>query len=443
MKPHRFVEHMQQVDPVARRGQVQRVLPTSIEASGPNLPIGALCYVEAHCGSHMQQRRPMMAEVVKVDRTHITLVPLDSGLSTFSGARVEALEASAAVHVDDGYLGRAIDALGRPMDGLASIRATAQRPLQPASVAPLSRTSQTSRLPTGIRAIDTLLTLGVGQRIGIFAASGVGKTSLITQLANQMAADCVVVCLVGERGREAEALWSQQLGPDVRARTTLITATSDDAAAMRVRSAYAAMAHAEYHRDQGRHVLFILDSVSRLAMALRELGLAAGEPPTVRAYTPSVFAALPRFIERCGALKSGGAITGVMTILCETDDIEDPIAEILKSLLDGHIILARTLAEQGHYPAIDVPRSISRQAQQYMDDTHKKLAQRAIAQLARYEESKTLIQAGLYVGGSDTALDEALEKRANLLDFLKQAANRSVPFDQSVENLRDVLGSGA
>jgi flagellum-specific ATP synthase len=310
-------------------------------------------------------------------------------------------------------------------------------------IAPLSRSSVALLMPTGLRVIDGLLPLGIGQRVGIFAASGVGKTSLITQMANQVEADIVVLCVVGERGREAENLWSSLLHPDVRARTTLIVATSDESAAMRVRAANVAMAHAEYHRDQGRHVLFILDSMTRLAMALREMGLAAGEPPTVRAYTPGVFAALPRFVERCGALKSSGAITGLLTILCETDDTEDPIAELLKSLLDGHIILTRTLAEQGHYPAIDVPRSISRFAPSLMDKKQTALAQRAIAQLSIYEASKTLVEAGLYVAGSNDMLDQALQTRPRLLEFLKQSADQPVTLAACLNALQASVGAAS
>jgi flagellum-specific ATP synthase len=443
MTPHRFLRRCEQLDTVTRRGQVQRVLPTSIEANGPNVSIGALCHVEARVAEDATAVKQFMAEVVRIDRDHIILVPMETGHVTFSGASVIASGNSGAVPVGEAYIGQAIDALGQPLDSGVTISADAMRPLLAPGIAPLSRSSVALLMPTGLRVIDGLLPLGIGQRVGIFAASGVGKTSLITQMANQVEADIVVLCVVGERGREAENLWSSLLHPDVRARTTLIVATSDESAAMRVRAANVAMAHAEYHRDQGRHVLFILDSMTRLAMALREMGLAAGEPPTVRAYTPGVFAALPRFVERCGALKSSGAITGLLTILCETDDTEDPIAELLKSLLDGHIILTRTLAEQGHYPAIDVPRSISRFAPSLMDKKQTALAQRAIAQLSIYEASKTLVEAGLYVAGSNDMLDQALQTRPRLLEFLKQSADQPVTLAACLNALQASVGAAS
>ncbi|MDR3508515.1 MAG: FliI/YscN family ATPase, partial [Caulobacteraceae bacterium] len=420
MMGHPFLERLSRTDVVTRCGRVTRILPTFVEADGPNAPLGALCQIETRAGQDARGPIQVMAEVVGVKGASIVLAPFDDRVPTFAGARVEACPEADGVGVGDGYLGRAIDGLGRPIDNLPSVRADQRRPWEGSPTPPLERTATRRVLRTGVRAIDGLLTLAEGQRVGVFAASGVGKTSLIMQMAQQIEADRCVICLVGERGREVEALWSEGLSPQARARTVLVAATSDQSAATRVRAGGQALALAEHWRDQGRHVLLILDSVTRLAMALRETGLAAGEPPTVRAYTPGVFAALPKIVERCGALKSGGAITALFTVLSETDEVDDPVCEMMKSLLDGHIILARRLAEQGHYPAIDVPRSISRLAGELNDRAHRTNVNTAVAQLSAFEASRTLIEAGVYVPGANRELDEALDRRPALLSFLRQ-----------------------
>lgn len=433
MNEHRFVDRLRAVDTVARTGRVTKILPTFIQADGPSVPLGALCTIETRT-THGPPATSL-AEVVGVDRDNVVLVPLDANAATFSGARVVACPQTSAVAVGDAFLGRAVDALGRPIDGGAQIRADQLSSLEGAPVAPLTRASSTRVLETGIRAIDGLLTLGHGQRVGIFAASGVGKTSLMSQLARQVEADRCVICLIGERGREVEAIWSSGLSEDAKSRAVLVAATSDQAAAMRVRAAKYALALAEHWRSQGQHVLLLLDSVTRLAMALREIGLAAGEPPTVRAYTPGVFAAIPKFVERCGALKSGGAITAIMTVLSETDDVDDPVSEMMKSLLDGHIVLSRALAEQGHFPAIDTPRSISRLAEGLVEGPHRASADRALALLGTYEASRTLIESGVYMRGADPEIDCSLERRPALMGFLKQGRAERTPFRESLAQL--------
>jgi FliI/YscN family ATPase len=293
-------------------------------------------------------------------------------------------------------------------------------------------------LPTGIRAIDGILSLGRGQRVGIFAASGVGKTSLMEQLATQVECDRVVICLVGERGREVEAIWRLLSAREDCERYTLVAATSDESAALRARSVSHALALAEHWRSAGEHVLLVVDSVTRLAMALREIGLAAGAPPTVRAYTPNVFGALPRIVERCGAIASGGAITAIMTVLSETDDVDDPIVELMKSLLDGHIVLSRSLAEQGHFPAIDVPRSVSRGAQQLVAADQAKAMRQAVAQLAAYEDARVMIESGVYKSGTNAAVDRAIAKRGEMNAFLQQPRNESIPLAETIRRLRAV-----
>lgn len=440
MTEHPFLGRIRTADLVGRVGRVQRILPTYIEADGPNVPPGALCRIEVQ-GSPGSMPAPdsMLAEVVGVNPGSIVLVPFEDQARTFAGARVEACRDADLAPVGDALLGRAVDPLGRPIDSGGAIGGHSRVPLRRTATAPLDRARPKRIFETGVRAIDAFLTLGEGQRVGIFAASGVGKTSLMAQLASQARADRYVLCLIGERGREVEALWSETLSEDARKKTVLVAATSDQAAAMRVRAADYALALAEHWRTQGQHVLLLLDSVTRLAMAMRETGLAAGEPPTLRAYTPGVFAAIPKLVERCGALKSGGAITGIMTVLSETDDIDDPISEMLKSLLDGHILLSRSLAERGHFPAIDVPRSISRMSRDLTNGRHREDAQSAIALLSTYEASRTLIESGVYVAGANADIDQAIERRPALMRYLRQASSERVPLSAATAGLRSVI----
>jgi flagellum-specific ATP synthase len=442
MSVHPFVARLQVTDLVSRRGRVTRILPTYIEADGPSLPLGSLCAVE----SKPLAGRPAatsLAEVVGVNRDNVILAPFEESAATFSGALVLACGEADTAPVGDAFLGRAVDALGRPIDDGGPVLAGAYANLSGDLGGPLDRISPRRPLETGVRAIDGLLTLGQGQRVGVFAASGVGKTSLMSQLARDVEADHCVICLVGERGREVEELWVRGLSPEAKARSTLVAATSDNSAAMRVRAGRYALALAEHWRAQGRHVLLLLDSVTRLAMALREIGLAAGEPPTVRAYTPGVFTAIPKLVERCGATKSGGAITAVMTVLSETDDIDDPVSELMKSLLDGHIVLSRSLAERGHFPAIDVPRSISRLAGSLTAATERERCRTAVAMLSAYESSRTLIESGLYAAGANAEIDEALRKRPALLDFLRQGQDQRSDFAATRAGLAAVLAGGA
>ncbi len=443
MNTHPFLEKLGKIDVVARSGRVVRILPTCVEADGPSVPIGSLCMIETTAASGRTGAGMALAEVVSVHRDNVVLVPFEDGAPTFSGARVVAAPEPDAAPVGDAFLGRAVDALARPIDGGKAIRPDRHALLEGTATTPLARTSPKRLLHTGVRAIDGLLTLGHGQRVGIFAASGVGKTSLMAQLARQVEADRCVICLVGERGREVEALWSNGLSAEARARTTMIAATSEQAAAMRVRAAEYALTLADHWRQEGKHVLLMLDSVTRLAMAMREIGLAAGEPPTVRAYTPSVFAALPKVVERCGALKTGGSITAIMTVLSETDEVDDPVSELMRSLLDGHIVLSRSLAEQGHFPAIDVPRSVSRLAQDLMSDRQRSAAEKAMALLSAYESSRTLIETGVYVRGASAEIDRALERRPALLEFLTQAQDEQVPFAACTTALAAAVGGGA
>lgn len=434
MTVHPFLQRLCDAELVRPLGFVRKVAHGHLEATGPACTMGDLCEIAGEGGA-------VLAEVAGVDETGLILVPFEHSRMVRPGARVRALANGGTAPVGEGFAGRAIDALGRPFDGKSPIAVEARMPLVGSVPRPLDRNTAGGKVTTGLRAIDGLLTLAEGQRVGIFAAAGVGKTSLLEQLAGQIGCDRCVLCLVGERGREVEGIWrtlSARLDAD---RFTLVAATSDETAALRARAANAALCLAEYWRDRGEHVLLVLDSVTRLAMALREIGLAAGEPPTVRAYTPNVFAALPRLVERCGATGNAGAITAVMTVLSETDDVDDPIVEVMKSLLDGHIILSRTLAERGHFPAIDVSRSISRQASRLMDPSHASAARTAVSQLGIYDEARVMIESGVYRNGANAEIDRAIATRGRLMAFLRQGQNEHAAFADTLAGLRAAIGS--
>lgn len=437
MTAHRFLAALDRADFARPYGYVRRVAPGLVEASGPASRLGELCEIEC------EGARALLAEVAAVDERRVVLIPLEQQATIRPDARVVARPMRDRVAVGDGFAGRAVDPLGRPIDGNGEIAADAHVHLAGAVPKPMNRADPSKVLPTGIRAIDGLLTLGRGQRIGIFAASGVGKTSLMEQLATQVECDRCVICLVGERGREVEAIWRMLSAREDSKRFTLVAATSDESAALRGRSVSYALALAEHWRAAGDHVLLMVDSVTRLAMALREIGLAAGAPPTVRAYTPNVFGALPRLVERCGALRSGGAITAIMTVLSETDDVDDPIVELMKSLLDGHIVLSRSLAEQGHFPAIDVPRSVSRGAQQLVSAEQAGAMREAVAQLAAYEEARVMIESGVYKSGTNGAVDRAIAKRGEMNAFLRQPRSENSALSDTVRKLRAITAGAA
>ena len=436
MDARALTSRLQSFDPAVRSGQITRVTSTYVEANGPDAPIGALCSIE----SSNKGQIDVPATVVAIQSGRIVLAPYESLDGARLGSVVRLVARKSTVGVGDGLLGRAIDGLGRPIDDLGTVRCDQIGTAGTQTTTPLDRVTPNTILTTGLRAIDGLLTLARGQRIGVFAAPGVGKTTLLTQLARQVLADRCVLCLVGERGREVEATWNTALDAPARERCVMVAATSDQSAAMRIQAVEQALAISEAWRAQGLHVLLLIDSVTRYAMALREIGLAAGEPPTVRAYTPGVFAALPRLVERCGALRSGGAITAVMTVLSETDDVDDPISEMMKSLLDGHIILSRALAEQGRHPAIDIPRSISRLAHGLRSPPHRQVAEKALGLIASYEMSRTLIDAGVYTAGANAETDAAIRQRPALEAFLRQADGTHSTFDATLNALRHAGG---
>ncbi|WP_447726060.1 FliI/YscN family ATPase [Sphingomonas koreensis] len=432
---HPYLTRLREAELVAPYGRVTGIASTYARATGPACAPGDLCELDNGEGVW-----DVLAQVAAIDPAGLTLIPLENGQAIRLDTRVRVRRGGARVGVGDAFSGRAIDAVGRPLDGNGEIRPESFMPSGGALLPPLARATPSHMFPTGVRAIDGLLSLGVGQRIGIFAASGVGKTSLIEQIAAQAECDHCILCLVGERGREVEGMWrtlSQQMGtPPV----TLVAATSDESPGLRVRAVETALCLAEDWRGRGRDVLLILDSATRYAMALREIGLAAGEPPTVRAYTPGVFAALPRIVERCGARADGGSITAIMTVLSETDDVDDPIVETMKSLLDGHIVLSRTLAERGHFPAIDIGRSISRLADRFMSPEHGAAARHAVAALGIYNEARILIESGMYKTGASPEIDQAIGCRERLLAYLRQGRDERAVLADAIAGLRLATG---
>jgi len=416
------------VEPGTAYGFVRKIDPSHIVATGPIGRVRDLCDIEV-------DDTLLAAEIVALDEQSVTLMALEHTGSIALGAKVRSRGPDRGMPVGNGFAGRTVDALGRPIDDLGPVRAAHWQPAGGTVPRPLERMASERAFDTGIRAIDALLPLCEGQRVGVFAASGVGKTSLIEQLAMQADCDRCILCLVGERGREVHDFWQRIAAADAPQRFTLVAATSDESAVMRARAVDFACTLAEYWRAQGEHVLLIVDSVTRLAMALREIGLAAGLPPTVRAYTPNIFSALPRLVERCGAIAEGGAVTAVMTVLAETDDVDDPLVELMKSLLDGHIVLSRGLADRGHFPAIDVTRSVSRQSHRLMARDHADAARSALAMLASYDEARIMIESGVYQRGATAALDRAIAGREALMPFLAQPMHQHVARASSIAAL--------
>lgn len=417
-----------------RYGRVSRVMGQCIESSGPLVSLGQQCLIRGGQGG-----RAVLAEVVGIERERVILLPYQPVLGMAPGWRVEPSVQHAAVPAGDTMLGRIVDALGQPIDSAGPIAGAVSAPLAGSAPNPMARPRISHILETGVRCIDSLLTMGLGQRVGIFAGSGVGKSTLLGMIARSVKADINVIALIGERGREVRDFVEKQLGPEGLARSVVVVATSDQPALLRVRAAYAAVAIAEHFRATGKQVLLTMDSVTRFAMARREIGLAAGEPPTARGYTPSVFAEIPSLCERCGTHPSGGSITAVFTVLVEGDDFNEPVADALRATLDGHIVLSRDLAHQGHYPAIDVLKSASRLLSDLVDEPTRKLTQRVSQLLALLERNRQLVEIGAYQPGNNPALDAALQKQADLNQWLGQR-EPGISRRQAMQSLNQIMG---
>lgn len=430
-----YLAAVRAADLVRRTGRIAQSFGSVLESNGPDAFVGELCEIYLR-----NDPRPAYAEVIGLRDGRVLLTPYEDTRGISLGSEVIATGRHAYIAVGEQLLGRVIDGFGKPLDGQPLPPLAARYPIHPDPINPFRRARIDKVLETGVRAIDALLTVGRGQRIGIFSGSGVGKSTLLGMIARNMNADVNVIALVGERGREVREFIEEILGPEGRARSVVIVATSDQPPLVRMRAALAATSIAEYFRDQGRDVVLTMDSVTRFAMAQREIGLSVGEPPTARGYTPSVFAALPKLLERGGAHECGGSITAFYTILLEGDDLNDPIGDSVRAILDGHIALSRKLANQAHYPAIDLLHSISRLLPQLASGDEIKVIQQAIKVLSTYQDAKDLIDVGAYRSGVNPGIDHAIRLMPGLDGFLKQEAKTKVSRAQAVQELRSLMG---
>ena len=410
-------------------GRITEIIGLTIESDGPKSSIGDLCYIYNNFGD-----KPTMAEVVGFKRDKILLMPLASPDGICPGALVVNTGGAMKVGVGTQLIGRVLDGLGNPIDTLGEIQFSEYRSTRADAINPLKRKRISEPLSLGIRAIDGFITVGKGQRIGIFAGSGVGKRTTIGMMAKNTAADLNVIALIGERGREVKEFIEEILGPEGMKRSIVIAATSEQPSLVKIKAAFVATTIAEYFRDKGLDVLFMLDSVTRIAMAQREVGLAIGEPPATRGYTPSVFALMPKLMERAGT-NEYGTITGLYTVLVEGDDFNEPISDTARSILDGHIVLSRDLAHKNHYPAVDVLQSLSRVMGDVTTKEHRAAAGVIRNLLAVHRKNEDLINIGAYVNGSDPACDKAIAMMNDINGFLKQSTDEKIEYETTVQTL--------
>lgn len=432
-----LIEKIRNARLLEHSGQVRQFFGLLIEASGPDVFLGERCEIRSR-----DRTSTLSAEVVGIRDGKVLLMPYGELRGIRKGSDIVASGQPVRVPVGEQLLGRVIDPFGKPLDGGDDLGCSEFYDLFASPLNPLHRPAISQPLETGVKCIDTMLTIGRGQRLGIFSGSGVGKSTLLGMIARNVTADINVIALIGERGREVLEFIKKSLGEEGMRRSVVVVATSDQSALLRSHAALAATAIAEYFRDRGRDVLLTMDSVTRFAMAQREIGLSIGEPPTARGYTPSVFAMLPRLLERAGTAASGGSITALYTVLVEGDDMNEPIADHVRSIVDGHIVLSRKLAHQAHYPAIDILQSVSRLANDLRDDAHSDLAQLAQRYTSAYQNSKDMLDLGAYQHGANPELDRAVAVMPALRDFLCQKENESCRADAAFRELRTLLKQG-
>ena len=414
-------------------GKVTQVVGLIIESNGPEVSMGEICRIRSRDGS-----REDKAEVVGFKDNKVLLMPLGTMEGIAPGCEVVADREQFTVKVGEELLGRVINGLGEPIDDKGPLRLSRRVSAYRQPPSPMERARILDPLATGIRAIDSLLTCGKGQRVGIFSGSGVGKSVMLGMIARNTEADINVIALIGERGREVRDFIERDLGPEGLKRSVVVAATSDQPALVRLKGAFIATAIAEYFRDHGKNVMLLMDSVTRMAMAQREIGLAVGEPPTTKGYTPSVFALLPRLMERAGRIQNG-SITGLYTVLVDGDDMDEPIADAVRSILDGHIVLSRRLASMNHYPAIDVLESISRVMIDVVSREHREKAKAVLECLAVYNEAEDLINIGAYQSGTNPKIDQALKVIESVIGFLRQDIYEHTDFQMTMDSLNQLF----
>ncbi|NKE05274.1 flagellar protein export ATPase FliI [Bacillus selenatarsenatis] len=437
MKAKDLMEHVDFLDSFKRYGRVKRVVGLMIESQGPESSIGDVCFI--HVGT--KKKRRIQAEVVGFKDENVILMPYTSIHDISPGSLVETTMKPLEIKAGPGLIGKVVDSLGVPLDQSSLPKGLAAVPTEQDPPNPLSRPPISEPIEVGVRMIDSLLTVGSGQRVGIFAGSGVGKSTLLGMIARNTTADLNVIGLIGERGREVREFIERDLGPEGLKRSIVVVATSDQPALMRIKGAYTATAIAEYFRDKGLNVMLMMDSVTRVAMAQREVGLAVGEPPTTKGYTPSVFAILSRLLERTGT-NEFGSITGFYTVLVDGDDMNEPIADTVRGILDGHFVLDRDLANKGQYPAVNVLKSISRIMNNIVSDEHVKAAERLRELLSTYINAEDLINIGAYKKGTSGEIDEAILRYPQIQNFLKQGTNERVSINESVQELLQLVRKG-
>ncbi|GBF71999.1 flagellar protein export ATPase FliI [Paenibacillus sp. 598K] len=425
----RYTEHLRTIDPVRVNGKVTQVIGLTVESEGPDASVGDVCLIYP-----AKAAKPIKAEVVGFRDNKVILMPLGDLQSIGPGCDVVGTGKPLTVQVGSELLGKVLDGLGQPLDGSFIPKRMPHYSTNNLPGNPLARPRVQEPLSIGVRAIDGLLTVGRGQRVGIFAGSGVGKSTLLGMIARNTSADVNVIALIGERGREVLEFMEKDLGPEGLARSVVVVATSDQPALIRMKGALIATSIAEYFRDRGLNVMLMMDSVTRYAMALREVGLAIGEPPATRGYTPSVFAALPKLLERAGTGPSG-SITAFYTVLVDGDDMNEPIADAVRGILDGHIVLSRAIAHKGHYPAIDILQSVSRVMKEIVTEEHQDAANELKRLLAVYRDSEDLINIGAYQSGSNREIDRAIEYIDRINGYTQQKTTENVGLDDSIRRL--------
>ncbi len=418
---------------IKKLGRVSQVVGLTIESIGPDISVGSSCYIKAH-----KYGEAVLAEVVGFKDNKILLMPLGSMDGIGPGSIVEALGKPLSVKVGNNLLGRVLDGLGEPMDNLGALNCQEEYSVSNVPPDPLKRKRIKEAMPLGVKAIDGLLTVGKGQRIGIFAGSGVGKSTLMGMISRNAKADINVIALIGERGREVREFIEKDLGEEGLKRSVLVIATSDKPALIRLKAAQVATSIAEYFREKGNDVLLLMDSLTRYAMAQREIGLATGEPPVSRGYTPSVFSVMPKLLERAGT-SDKGSITGLYTVLVDGDDFTEPVTDTARGILDGHIVLSRKLANKNHYPSIDVLASVSRVMSDIVSKEHKKAAFEVKKTMAVYSDAEDLINIGAYVKGSNSEIDYSIEKHGAVIDFLTQSTDEKFEFETVLNQMYNII----